>query len=125
MSNVFDEIIAKASSTEPAPGGSAGRDSAARAKARRALSGDEAEQPESTITAGHQMAFTWLRNDQETPFGLVSCYVNGEPSALIVAARPDSHGKTIEIMPLFVALTKGMRITLPDGEVIYENGGVA
>jgi hypothetical protein len=124
MTSPFDETNAKASA-EPTPPmmGSASRDSVHRAKARHALNLDEAEQWGSTLTAGHQMAFHWLRHDQSSAFGLVSCYVNGHPSALIVAANPDHAGKTVQIMPLFVALTTGMRVTAPDGDVIYD--GVA
>lgn len=123
--NPFAETNARASAHDaPAPGGSTRPDSAARAAARRILG--EGEKPaECTITHGHQMAFQWLRHDEDTPFGLVSCYVNGHPSALIVAGRVDHGGKTVEIMPLFIALTKGMRVTTPDGDVIYENGGAA
>jgi hypothetical protein len=122
MSSPFAETIAKAEAPAeaPAPSGSTRADSAVRRAARR----DEpiGPEPHSTLTAGHRMAFHWLRSS-DGEFGLVSCYVNGRPSALVVAAQ--AHGKRIEIMPLFVALTDGMRITDPEGEVIYEKGGVA
>ncbi len=124
MTSPFAEMLANADagSSAPAPGGATSRDSAVRAKARRTLN-DESDV--STITAAHEMTFAWLRHDSNTPFGLVSCYVNGKPSALVVAAKPHHGQRTVEIMPLFVALTDGMRITAPNGEVIFENGGVA
>lgn len=125
MTSPFAETLEKAGAQAPAPGGAAApRSSAARARARQSLNpAEEARPVASTITAGHEMAFAWLRHDTNTPFGLVSCYVNGKPSALIVAAKPHHDARQVEIMPLFVALAEGMRVTTPEGEVIYQNGG--
>lgn len=103
----------------PAPGGSVRSDSTQRAKQRREI-GREAQESQGTITAGHSMAFTWLRHG-EGNFGLLSCFVNGEPSALVAAAN--SAGERIEIMPLFIALTKGMVVTSPDGDIIWDGSG--
>lgn len=123
MSHPFAETLEKVSSTAPMPGGSVRADTAQLRKARRdmAASTDNASD-QCTIQPGHQMAFHWLRSS-DGEFGLVSCCVNGEPSALVVAARQTQRG--FEIMPLFVALTKGMTIKDPDGDLIYGEGGVA
>lgn len=118
MSGPFTETLARADA--PAPGGTSRTDNADRHQARRESLVER--DPMSTITAGHRMAFHWLRSS-DGEFGLVSCYVNGKPSALVVAAQP--RGNSVEIMPLFVALADGMRVTDPDGDVIFENGGVA
>lgn len=127
MTSPFAETLDKAGAhPAPAPGGRASaRDSAIRAKARRDLAETHEQRSTSTITAGHEMAFAWLRHDTNTPFGLVSCYVNGQPSALIVPAKPHADARQVEIMPLFVALTDGMRVTSPDGDVIYDRGEAA
>jgi hypothetical protein len=121
MSAAFDQTLHTADSA-PAPGGNASRDSIHRAKARHGLNETE---PEGTIQPGHELAFYWLRHDQTGSYGLVSCHVNGQPSALVVAARGRHDSKKIGIMPLFVALTPNMRITDLDGDVIWGDEGVA
>ncbi|MBI1256563.1 MAG: hypothetical protein GC204_03745 [Chloroflexi bacterium] len=121
MSSAFADTLAKASSQEPAPGGSTRTDSSVRHKARREMRTAD-ERFVSNIKPGHEMAFTWLRSGSGQ-CGLVSCTVNGHPSALIIAARETED--ELEIMPLFVALTAGMEIRGPDGQVIWSEGGAA
>ncbi len=52
-------------------------------------------------------------------FGLIACRVNGTASALIAMGQRIDEQR-YEIMPLFVAICPGMRITGPDGELIWE-----
>ena len=119
--NVFADYLARAAAPceepaeAPAPGGSVRSNSTQKAKARR----EAASSKPPTVTAGHEMAFAWLRHG-EGQFGLLSCYVNGEPSALIAAGEHRPDGK-VAIMPFFIALTKGMRVTTPDGDVVWED----
>jgi len=72
-----------------------------------------------SVQAGHRLAFQAMMASAGDEFGLVACKVNGAPSALIaMGQRIDAQ--RYEIMPLFVALCPGMRVTGPDGEVIWE-----
>ena len=49
---------------------------------------------------------------------LMPCLVNGEQSSLIVAVQSRDR-QTMEVLPLFVALCSGMKITDPNGDSIY------
>lgn len=125
MSDFFAAFAARADepcevpNEAPAPGGSTRANTAQRAKHRRDAA-EEARRDQTNVTAGHSMAFSWLRHGDGN-FGLISCFVNGAPSALIVAA--EQRGNRVAVMPLFVALTKGMRVTDNDGDVLFDGNG--
>ena len=123
MSNPFEDTLTQASA--PTPGGSVRSDSAAKQKARRYMNVEPDEDadedgPCGHVSVAHELAFNWLRSADEH-FGLISCFVNDKPSALIVAARRRGE-KRVEIIPLFVALCDGMKITDHDGDVIWSGG---
>lgn len=99
----------------PAPEGPARVASAQRVKARR-----EMRTSESNIQPGHRMIFNALTSGLSDEFALMSCFVNGKPTAMIVAAR--QTGERLEIMPLFVSLTEAMAITDHDGDILWDGG---
>jgi hypothetical protein len=106
------ETILKAADA-PAPDGPARVASAARTAARRDMHAQH-----SNITPGHRLVFKALTSGLSDDFALMSVFVNEQPAAMIVAAR-EQHDQ-IEIMPLFLSITDGMRITDHDGDVIWE-----
>lgn len=65
-------------------------------------------------------AFHGLLHARETgePYGLISCFMNGQPAAVIGLAR-EVMGRT-HVLPLFLAVTAGMKFSEhppePDGE---------
>lgn len=81
-----------------------------------------AEQPAErlVVQAGHRLAFQAMMASAGDEFGLIACRVNGVPSALIAMGRRIDTQR-YEIMPLFVAICPGMRITDADGDVIWEH----
>jgi hypothetical protein len=69
----------------------------------------------TNITASHRKAFSALLSGEYGNFALLSCFVNGEPTAAIVAIN--DNGGEYEITPLFVAVTNGMLLADHDGVV--------
>jgi hypothetical protein len=67
----------------------------------------------TNITAAHRDAFEALLSGAFSNFALLSCFVNGEPSAAIVAVNRD--GEDYLIKPLFVSVTPGMSLADHDG----------
>jgi hypothetical protein len=59
----------------------------------------------TNISKEHKRAFNALGSGEYGNFALFSCFVNGEPSAAIVAI--EKQGGERKITPLFVALTPG------------------
>lgn len=73
----------------------------------------------SHITEGHYMAFQALASGRYSEHVmLLSCFINDKPGVAIVAHREHRNG--MAIMPLFVALCEGMRITSMTGELIFD-----
>ncbi len=105
----------------PAPEGPARASSSQRIAARRDMHAPPPKS-EGNINDGHRLVFRALTSGLSDEFAMMSCFVNDAPTAMIVAAR--QHGEHVEIMPLFVAITPGMRITDHDGDVLWD-GGVA
>jgi len=76
--------------------------------------------PDTNITEEHRRAFTALTSGRFHNFCLVSCFVDGEPTAAIAtvnAAPPAEDGGEPEylISPLFICPTGGMTLTDHDG----------
>jgi hypothetical protein len=67
----------------------------------------------TNITAEHKDAFDALRDGGFTNFALFSCFLNGEPTAAIVAIT-EQDGEYV-VTPMFVAVTPQMTITDHDG----------
>lgn len=67
----------------------------------------------TNITSEIKKAFDALTSGKYNNFALFSCFVDGEPSATIVAITKE--GKEYIIHPLFVAITPGMMLTDHDG----------
>jgi hypothetical protein len=68
---------------------------------------------ETHITPAHQEAFDALSSGDFTNFALFSCFVDGRPSAAIVAVTRDREDYVLS--PLFVAVTPEMVLTDHDG----------
>lgn len=70
-----------------------------------------AEEEGTNIEPWMAASFAELIRAAETdaPFALISCFVNGEPSATIALTRPARNG--LMVMPLFVAVTPSMAVT--------------
>ena len=58
----------------------------------------------TNITREHKKAFNALVSGEYRNFALFSCFVNGEPSATIVAV--EEEGEEVKVTPLFVAVTE-------------------
>ena len=67
----------------------------------------------TNITREHKKAFNALVSGEYRNFALFSCFVNGEPSAAIVAV--EEEGEEVKVTPLFVAVTEGMELADHDG----------
>jgi hypothetical protein len=67
----------------------------------------------TNITEQHREAFEALTSGNYGNFALFSCFVDGEPSAAIVAVEQMPEGDLIQ--PLFVAVTEAMGLTDHDG----------
>jgi hypothetical protein len=78
-------------------------------------------QPSGTITPGHVRAFQAVTTGMYGEVTLWSCRINGEPGVAIVLAEHVGEGK-IGVMPLFVAITPGMKVTF-ESEQGGEGGG--
>ncbi|MCA6355228.1 hypothetical protein [Phenylobacterium sp.] len=68
---------------------------------------------ETHITPAHREAFDALTGGAFTNFPLLSCFVDGRPSAAIVAVTRDEADYVLS--PLFVAVTPDMVLTDHDG----------
>lgn len=64
------------------------------------------------ILPWHIMSFQALTSGRDDTFMLVDCYVGETPSAAIAMVRETRNG--VEVMPLFVAMTRDMDVTFPD-----------
>ena len=67
----------------------------------------------TNITDAHRQAFEALTRGDYGNFALFSCFVDGQPSAAIVAIS--DAGSEYALSPLFVAPTPGMVLTDHDG----------
>ena len=75
---------------------------------------------DTNITPDHRRAFEALTSGRFDNFCLVSCFVNGEPTAAIAAVNvtpPAEEGGEPEylISPIFVCPTAAMTLTDHDG----------
>ena len=75
----------------------------------------------SFITPGHVNAFQAIRSQLYDNITLTSCLINGEPGVAIVMMEHVGEGK-VGVMPLFVAITAGMKLVF-QGEEEGEGGG--
>ena len=64
------------------------------------------------ITPGHVQAFQMVRSPHYENITMTSCRVNGEPGVCIVMMDYVGEDK-VAVMPLFVAITKGMDLEFP------------
>ncbi len=76
--------------------------------------------PDTNITADHRRAFEALTSSRFQNFCLVSCFVDGEPTAAIatVNAGPSAEEGSEPhylISPLFICPTAAMTLTDHDG----------
>jgi hypothetical protein len=67
----------------------------------------------TNITPAHKEAFEALTSGKYDNFALLSCFVNGDPAAAIVAVHRDA-GEYL-LTPLFVSVTNAMRLADHDG----------
>jgi hypothetical protein len=67
----------------------------------------------TNITAEHREDFEALTSGAYRNFALLSCFVNDEPAAAIVAITRE--GDDYLITPLFVSITPGMALCDHDG----------
>lgn len=65
------------------------------------------------ITAAHKEAFEALTSGDYGNFALLSCFVNGDPAAAIVAVHREAEKYLLT--PLFVSVTDAMRLADHDG----------
>lgn len=77
--------------------------------------------PTTNITTEHRRAFEALRDP--TVGSLFSCFIDGTPTAAIVAVTEAPDG--FLIAPLFVAVTDLMHLTDHDGAAPRCTGGVS
>ena len=71
--------------------------------------------PGTNITETHRHVFNALTSGRYENFALFSCFVNGSPTAAIVAITGD--GDSFDIRPLFVAVTGDMRLSDHEGRL--------
>jgi hypothetical protein len=75
----------------------------------------------SNITPGHVRVFQAIRSQLYDNITLVSCTIDGEPGVAIVMVDEVGEGK-VAVMPVFVAITPGMKLDFP-GERESDGGG--
>ena len=63
----------------------------------------------TNITKQHEEWLSALRDPSYDNFALFSCFLDGEPTCAIVAVNHGGDG-TVTLAPLFVAVTKGMKL---------------
>lgn len=79
----------------------------------------EATENEPTnITPQIEEDFDALASGDFGNFALLSCFVNGEPTAAIVVAEKNKKTKKVEVVPLFVAVTSSMMLVDHDGKEV-------
>ncbi len=75
--------------------------------------------PDTNITPDHRRAFEALTSGRFQNFCLVSCFIDGEPTAAIAAVNvspaEDGSEPNYLISPLFVCPTAAMTLTDHDG----------
>ncbi|MGD1035929.1 MAG: hypothetical protein ABR878_01800 [Roseiarcus sp.] len=76
----------------------------------------------SHITPGHVRAFQAVTSQLYDNIVLWSCIINGEAGVAIVMVDHASENK-IAVMPLFVAITPGMKIVFEDEREGSDGGG--
>lgn len=69
----------------------------------------------TNITPEIVAQFEALASGRFDNFALMSCFVNGEPTAAICAVN--GSGDDIQISPMFVAITPGMVLEDHDGNL--------
>jgi hypothetical protein len=71
----------------------------------------EDDEADTHIEPWIELAFRGLTHASETgePFALVSCFMNGEPAALIAATHQDS--RSTHVLPLFIAVQSWMKFS--------------
>jgi len=74
------------------------------------------------ITSGHVRAFQAVRSHLYDNITLASCFVNKEPGVAIVMLDEAGEG-AIAVMPLFVAITPGMKLMFPGGRESSDGDG--
>lgn len=74
------------------------------------------------ITPGHVRAFQMVCSPLYDNITLASCRINGEPGVAIVVVDEAGEGK-MAVMPLFVAITPGMKLTFPGEGAGSSSGG--
>lgn len=65
------------------------------------------------ITQQHRDIFTAVTSRQ-SDIALLSCFVNGEPTAAIVSVNK-GHDGVYRVIPLYVSITPGMTLTDHEG----------
>lgn len=80
------------------------------------------QQPETNITERHKDMFDALVSGEYNNFALVSCFVNGKPTAAICSVNELPDG-TVAVQPLFIAPTADMVLTDHNGRVSDDGGG--
>jgi hypothetical protein len=75
----------------------------------------------TNIKPSHRDTFEALTSGRYDNFALLSCFVNGEPAAAIVAVTHE--GEDFILTPLFVSVTPGMALTDHDGVAPQDQGG--
>ena len=76
----------------------------------------------TNITPGHVRAFQAIRSPFYDNITLTSCTINGEPGVAIVMLEEAGEGQ-VAVMPLFVAITPGMKIVFPGEDESAGGGG--
>lgn len=76
---------------------------------------------DSFITPGHVRAYQAVTSRLYDNITLWSCCINGEPGVAIVMVDQVGDG-SLAVMPLFVAVTPGMKIDF-EGEATGSSGG--
>ena len=79
--------------------------------------------PDTNPTEDCKRAFATLKSGDAANFCLFSCFVNGEPAAVVSAVTPlssdtgdaDRGYRVHRVHPLFVSVTPGMRLAAHDG----------
>ncbi|HLH97049.1 MAG TPA: hypothetical protein VKW08_18215 [Xanthobacteraceae bacterium] len=77
---------------------------------------------DSHITPGHVRAFQAVTSSLYDNITLWSCRINGEPGVAIVLVD-ERVRNTVAVMPLFVALTPGMKIEFEGGRESGDGDG--
>lgn len=81
----------------------------------------------TNIQPWHRTAFDALVCGESQGMALFSCFMNGEPTAAIVnitrcgEAEDASSADDFRIIPMFVAVTPGMKLTNHENEEPREN----